>query len=216
MIIFEGHPTRTKLDSIHARIDALHADIEATESAPIPHSETRDRIKSALEELSVPDHKFRGFQDPDARYVRLPIDQKDAALSIILFLFGVDEVLERIMRNAIECDTRPVGLPAAERKQRLEELRAKVAKGWRESEIEALRIEEESDGADIVERRGNADPEVLLAVWGESGPAIRSSGSPASGPKSTRSLSDMARELNAGAGLSGSVGEMPGMLDINE
>jgi hypothetical protein len=198
MIIIEGHPARENLDAIYARIEALRAEIQATESAPIPHAETRERIAAALRALPQP--SFMAFAEPGARYARLPVDERDTALSLDVWLHGVDFVLERAMRD-VEAKSRPVGLPAAERQQRLEELRAEVAKAWRASEIEALRIEAECDG-DIVDRRGDADPEVLLAVWGERGPALRSTGGPAAGPKAPRGLSDMGAELNTGAGLS--------------
>ena len=84
MILSTGHPKRSRLDALYARIDELKAESEATEEALLPLEEHRDLVRAQLNNVYLPTHRYTGLATPGYRYQsrsNLSIDPHDAAMS---------------------------------------------------------------------------------------------------------------------------------------
>jgi hypothetical protein len=126
--------------------------------------------------------------------------------------FAVQVVYETAKRRQ---GTAP-GLPDVERQVRIRELHEELRKLERQEEQEVLRLE--ALGFNVL-RREDIDPAVLFEVWSTYDLTIGSSRTEHAvpqvmdkRPKSPRSLSELARELNSGAVPSAAVG----IVDLDE
>lgn len=161
-----------KLTKIRSEIEALNAERDQTEAAPISRTECEDLIAAVI---SAPYTETVINPGSNAR-----VDLNPAPTGLLSGTFDSRELLNTLERPAvlravipaalqeylIGCydasigDTKP-GLPALQRRKRLAEIAAQVFK--LEVQEEAIIEELEAAGADVA-RRGDADPIAQLGL----------------------------------------------------
>ena len=163
---------QTKLDAIRGQIEALNAERDQTEAAPISRTECEDLIAAVI---SAPYTETVINPGSNAR-----VDLNPAPTGLLSGTFDSRELLNTLERPAvlravipaalqeylIGCydasigDTAP-GLPAVERRARLAEIANQVFK--LEVQEEAIIEELEAAGGDVA-RRADADPAAQLGL----------------------------------------------------
>lgn len=166
-ILKAGMRERAALDKLESQLAGVMAEMERIAKERVPHEETRERLKRAIERdvyRRVPEGYFNSFQNADERYTGGESgDRGFITLGDLAYLIGVDTLLDMMMTR-IKANGESVGLPASERAKKLQELRGQLHELERKVEFEVLRLEE---AGHTILRRRDADVAVLFEVWAE-------------------------------------------------
>lgn len=154
--------TQNKLAKIRDEIEALDAEIDETEGAPIPRVEAEARIAAVVD--APPNDQLLNSRPgglTDGSFGFAGFKQMLERPHVLAAVFPTELKAHLIgLYDATMSDQTP-GLPAAERRQKLAELTSQKFK--LEEDEEAIVEEFESQGADVQHRPG-ADPVAALGL----------------------------------------------------
>ncbi len=152
---------------IRDQVSAIKKQAADVRRAPLPHAEVQALLKNRIGDVVerwVPQATYTGLASGGS-YGFDP--ERPLRLADVAFILGTDEVVAGVMARLTKIGP-PPGLPAPERALKLEQLEARRVELEREEELQIL--QQEASG-EIVWRRVDADPAVILSVWGEQGSA---------------------------------------------
>jgi hypothetical protein len=156
-------PELRALERLRAEIAGLITDAKAIRSAPLATEEVRERVLRGLQNAVyqyTPENKFTGIQHGNGDEGSL--GAMAFGLPDLAWIFGPDALADTIMQRLAASGAKP-GLPAAARAARLAEIEDARKRLEVLEELEILKLE--SKGFQV-RHRADADPAILLRVWG--------------------------------------------------